>query len=72
MQKIILKKKREKSVLRRHPWIFSGAIDRCDGTPQAGETVKVVSSHGDFLGYGAYSANSQIILKSKTDIKKMS
>ncbi len=63
MQKIILKKKREKSVLRRHPWIFSGAIDRCDGTPQAGETVEVVSSHGDFLGYGAYSANSQITVR---------
>lgn len=63
MIKIILKKKREKSVLRRHPWIFSGAIARCDGTPQAGETVEVVSAQGDFLGWGAYSANSQITVR---------
>lgn len=63
MHTITLKKKREKSVLRRHPWVFSGAIARCDGTPQSGDTVRVVSAGGDVLGYGAYSATSQITVR---------
>ena len=37
---IHLKKGREKSLKRRHPWIFSGAIERISGKPAAGETVE--------------------------------
>jgi 23S rRNA (cytosine1962-C5)-methyltransferase len=58
-----LKSGREKSLLRRHPWVFSGAISRLieDGVPVvAGETVQIVDSHGTFLASGAYSPLSQI------------
>jgi len=60
MPAIALKPGREKSLLRRHPWIFSGAIDRVDGDPQSGETVDVFSARGDFLARAAYSPHSQI------------
>ncbi len=56
----ILKAGREKSVLRRHPWIFSGAIERVTGQPQNGDTVAVQASQGTFLGYAAYNALSKI------------
>lgn len=57
---IILKPGREKSILRRHPWIFSGAIQRVEGDPAAGATVNIFSSAGDFLARAAYSPTSQI------------
>jgi len=56
----ILKVGREKSVLRRHPWIFSGAIERVTGQPQNGDTVAVHALQGTFLGYAAYNALSKI------------
>jgi 23S rRNA (cytosine1962-C5)-methyltransferase len=55
-----LKPGKEKSLLRRHPWVFSGAIARLQGEPQAGATLAVTSAAGDFLGWGAYSPHSQI------------
>jgi len=57
---IHLKTGRERSVERRHPWIFSGAIARVDGNPGSGDTVRVVGDQGNFLAVGAYSAQSQI------------
>ena len=57
---LVLKPGREKSVLRRHPWIFSGAVARVEGDPFPGATVNVVSSDGKFLGRAAYSPSSQI------------
>ena len=60
---VILKPEREKSLLRRHPWIFSGAIDRLDGAPALGETVAVQASDGTPLGWGAYSPQSQIAVR---------
>jgi len=63
MATIILKKDREKSVLRQHPWVFSGAIAACQDSAQPGETVEVVSSKGQFLGRGAYSPKSQITVR---------
>ena len=60
MNKLILKPKRERSVLRRHPWIFSGAVHHVDGNPASGETVSLLSFQGDFLARAAYSPNSQI------------
>jgi 23S rRNA (cytosine1962-C5)-methyltransferase len=63
MNKIILKKGRERSLLRQHPWIFSGAIEKTAGNPQPGTTVDVVSADGQFLGRGAYSPSSQIRLR---------
>jgi 23S rRNA (cytosine1962-C5)-methyltransferase len=55
-----LKPGREKSLLRRHPWIYSGAVAGVDGTPGSGETVVVRSSDGRFMGLAGYSPNSQI------------
>ena len=60
-KKIILKKGREKSLLRRHPWIFSGAIERVEGEPLPGETVQVTAANGDFLGWAGFSPASQIM-----------
>jgi len=60
MDQLILKPGREKSLARRHPWIFSGAIDRVQGSPQAGATVAVRSASGVFLAWAAFSPASQI------------
>lgn len=60
MKAITLLAGKEKSALRRHPWIFSGAIDKVLGDPQMGDTVEVYSYSGDFLGLAAYSPSSQI------------
>jgi 23S rRNA (cytosine1962-C5)-methyltransferase len=60
MTKIFLKPGREKSLLRRHPWVFSGAIERMDGSPGPGTTVELFSSRGEFLARAAYSPSSQI------------
>jgi 23S rRNA (cytosine1962-C5)-methyltransferase len=60
MPKLILKPRRERSVLRRHPWIFSGAVAEVVGDPQPGETVVVVSSTDSWLARAAYSPHSQI------------
>jgi 23S rRNA (cytosine1962-C5)-methyltransferase len=60
MPAITLKPGREKSLLRRHPWIFSGAIQQVVGEIVSGGTVDLLSSHGQFLARAAYSPNSQI------------
>jgi 23S rRNA (cytosine1962-C5)-methyltransferase len=57
---VILKPSREKSILRRHPWIFSGAVASVQGAPRDGETVLVQDARGQALGLGAYSPHSQI------------
>jgi 23S rRNA (cytosine1962-C5)-methyltransferase len=60
MAELIIKPTREKSLLRLHPWVFSGAVDRVRGDPQPGETVRVLDSKGNFLAWAAYSPVSQI------------
>ena len=60
MPSVILKPKREKSLLNRHPWVFSGAIVRVDGDPRPGDTVDVLAGDGRWLARGAYSPRSQI------------
>ncbi len=60
MVQLRLKPGRERSVLRRHPWIFSGAIARVEGNPDEGETVEVCGSGGQWLARAAYSPHSQI------------
>jgi 23S rRNA (cytosine1962-C5)-methyltransferase len=52
---------KERAVLRRHPWIFAGAIAR--GSADSGETVRVESHDGQLLGWAAYSPASQIRLR---------
>ena len=58
--KLVLKPGREKSLLRRHPWVFSGAVERAENTGDAGETVKIVTNDGRFLAWGAFNPSSQI------------
>ena len=58
--KIILKQGRDRSLRQRHPWIFSGAIDRVEGNPGSGETVDILTGEGEFLGKAAYSPQSSI------------
>ena len=58
MNPLILKKGREKSLLRRHPWIFSGAVEKASGKP--GETLEVRAAGGKVLARAAYSPKSQI------------
>ncbi|MGE5378245.1 MAG: class I SAM-dependent rRNA methyltransferase [Bacteroidota bacterium] len=60
MPSLPLKAGREKSLLRRHPWIFSGAVQHADENLASGETVDVLSSTGQFLARAAYSPSSQI------------
>jgi len=57
---ILLKPGREKSLLRRHPWVFSGAIERVDGAPISGDTLPVRDASGNFLAWAAYNPASQI------------
>jgi 23S rRNA (cytosine1962-C5)-methyltransferase len=57
---LILKAGREKSLQRRHPWIFSGAVECIDGAPASGDTVPVRDADGNFLAWAAYNADSQI------------
>ncbi len=59
MQSLILKSGRERSLINRHPWVFSGAVKNM---PEAenGEIIKVFSNHNELLGYGFFSPHSQI------------
>ena len=58
MKTIKLREGRERSLLRRHPWVFEGAVAK--GAADMGETVRVESAAGDFLCWGAYSPSSSI------------
>jgi 23S rRNA (cytosine1962-C5)-methyltransferase len=60
MKKIILKPGREESLKRRHPWVFSGAIQTTDADPAAGETVLLLDASGKPQALAAYSPGSQI------------
>lgn len=60
LPRLTLQETREKSLKRLHPWIFSKAVKSVSGKPTNGQTIEVVSSQGEWLGYGAYSADSQI------------
>jgi 23S rRNA (cytosine1962-C5)-methyltransferase len=60
---IILKKDREISLLRRHPWVFSNAVQEIIGEPASGDTVDICSCHKVFLARGAFSRQSQIIVR---------
>ena len=63
---IILQPEREKSLRRRHPWVFSKAVLQVKGKPESGETVDVLTHDGKWLCRGAYSADSQIRVRAWT------
>ncbi|WP_213298201.1 class I SAM-dependent rRNA methyltransferase [Paraburkholderia sacchari] len=60
MNIVTLKPSKEKSLLRRHPWVYANAIERVEGKPAPGATVIVRAHDGRFLARAAYSPHSQI------------
>ena len=58
MDKVILKRGREESLKRFHPWVFSGAIAQITGNPAEGDVVGVYASDGTFLACGHYQIGS--------------
>lgn len=60
---VIIRPDREKPVLNRHPWIFSGAIERIEGNPEPGAIVTVVRRDGSFLARGTFNPRSQIVVR---------
>ena len=60
MKKIILKKGREKSLLRRHPWIFSNSISDVQGDVVSGDLIDIYDYKNQWLAKGSYSSSSQI------------
>lgn len=57
---LVLAKGKEKSLLRRHPWVYDTSVRKVVGKPMAGQTVKIVAHDGRFLAWGAYSPQSQL------------
>lgn len=60
---ITLKPKREASLVRGHPWLFSGAVASVEGAPESGEIVTAVSGDGKLLGLGFYNARTDIVFR---------
>lgn len=58
--KIILHPTREKSLKRKHPWVFSKAIMEVKNAPENGADIEVFDSDGNYLATASYSPNSQI------------
>ncbi|MNK00078.1 Ribosomal RNA large subunit methyltransferase I [compost metagenome] len=63
MVEIKLKKGKEKAVRQRHPWVFSGALDKVNGKPENGDVVRVLDGSGDFLAYGYYNDQSRVAVR---------
>ena len=63
MTEVILKKGKEKAVLHRHPWVFSGAIEEVKGKPVNGEVVRLTDAKGAFLAYGFYNDQSRVAVR---------
>ncbi len=63
MSDVILAAGRERSLARRHPWIFTGAIAQVKGAPGPGDTVDVRAAGGAWLARGTYSPKSQIAVR---------
>ncbi|MES2278423.1 MAG: class I SAM-dependent rRNA methyltransferase [Bacteroidota bacterium] len=60
---VILKKGKEKAVLHRHPWVFSGAIEKVKGKPANGDVVRLADAKGAFLAYGFYNDQSRVAVR---------
>jgi 23S rRNA (cytosine1962-C5)-methyltransferase len=63
MVEVFLKKGKEKAVLQRHPWVFSGAIERVKGKPANGDIVKLLDAQSRFMAYGFYNDQSRVALR---------
>ncbi|RYG16382.1 MAG: class I SAM-dependent rRNA methyltransferase [Chitinophagaceae bacterium] len=63
MVEIVLKKGKEKAALQRHPWVFSGALEKVKGKPEDGDVVKVFAFDNEFLAYGYFNGNSRVAVR---------
>jgi len=70
LPRIILKKGKERPLLRGHPWVFSGAVAKVEGEVSLGDVGEVYSKEGQFLGLGHLNPRSQIILRLLTQKKE--
>ena len=61
--KVILKQGKERSILRKHPWVFSGAVFGVSREINDGEWVQVVSNSGEILATGFYSDKGSIVVR---------
>jgi 23S rRNA (cytosine1962-C5)-methyltransferase len=68
--RVVLKKGKEKPLLRGHPWVFSGAVEKVEGDVSPGDIGEVYSREGHFLGIGHLNPHSQIILRVLTQKKE--
>lgn len=68
---VVIKPKRKDSILRKHPWIFSGAIKKIEGSPKAGDWVCVKANKGAVLGWGHYSPGTSIAVRILTFREEM-
>ncbi|HEK19324.1 MULTISPECIES: class I SAM-dependent rRNA methyltransferase [unclassified Mucilaginibacter] len=60
---VVLKKGKEKAVLQRHPWVFSGAIEQVKGKPANGEVVRLLDGKKTFMAYGFYNNQSRVAVR---------
>lgn len=60
---VILKSGKDQSIMRFHPWVFTGAIKKIHGNPVDGDVVKVINNKDEFLGYGHYSEGGSIAVR---------
>jgi 23S rRNA (cytosine1962-C5)-methyltransferase len=58
LKTVIIKPAKDKSIVRKHPWVFSGAIKATEGNPVEGDLVTVIANKGRFLGIGHYAEGS--------------
>ncbi|RVU01635.1 class I SAM-dependent rRNA methyltransferase [Mucilaginibacter limnophilus] len=63
MVDVILKKGKEKAVLQRHPWVFSGAVERIKGKPADGYIIRLIDAKGGFMAYGFYNGQSRVAVR---------
>lgn len=61
MQHLYLKAKKDQSLIRKHPWVFSGAVERREGEMTDGDLVEVYSKNGTFLGTGHFQESSIMV-----------
>ena len=71
MSKIFIKKDRERMWQSGHPWMYSGAVEKIEGNPEAGSVIEVYNWKKEFIGYGHYNKNSKIMVRMlEKDINK--
>lgn len=63
MHSVKLKKGKEKAVRQLHPWVFSGAIDQINGSPENGDIIMVTDSNNNFLAYGFFNNKSRVAVR---------